>query len=551
MLHRAALLLLALALATAPARLPAANVIGVLSNFDVHNFTDEPANDFHLLLRGVSCADLLDTFTPPLWTWHCEDLPDGTVHLWWRTDFGPVPPCTLVHFGFELPGNPGLRAIAAWWTRDGRPLRPCLSFVNQRWEGSAECWVGDLVDGFPPLNRPQVVVDREFAFPPAPLPLEELTWDGTAWLPWQPGFGPESVPADPEYSTALSIPLPGAAPAVIVRYTVSGDDGAEPEARVLNQLLLGPFGQPARAFVNLDIRNRTALCVDDLHIELSGVSCEELLEFYAPPGWTVVCGSLPDGSGCQLEWTCVDGVCLPPGALLHVGFGFVDTPDWRVRGAWWTWSGVPVPPFVNFPPQTWWAEGLEVVDVVWGYAPSLVPGPVFLQREFALPGEAVPLGGLTWDQTAAFDWRPADLDWLAVPPDPQFSGLFVVPSELSDGEPALLFRYETWDSRENLQVRYTNEALLEFQAPPPPIDDLRIRRVDDAPPGTLHLRLDWSCPHPEPVLFRVWGLPEPYDPALRLPVGETIDSFFDVFVDLPGDPGTMAWYMVTVETLPF
>jgi len=551
MLRRALPWLVALALAIVPARAPAATVIGTLSNFDVHNFTDEPANDFHLLFAGMSCADLLGVYVPFPWSWQCEDLPDGTIHLWWTDELEPVPPCTMVHFGFEVPGNPPLRAIAAWWTRDGRPLRPYLSFVNQRWEGSAECWVGDLVDGYPPLNRPDVLIQRDFALSSFEIPLEQLTWDETGWLPWEPGTGLEPVPADPGFMSPLPIPVPGPVPAVLVRYPVFGDDPATPDARVLNELLLNPVGLPERSFVNLDIRNRTALCVDDLHLELRGVSCSDLLQFYVPPGWAVVCEDLPDGSGCALTWTSVDGTCLMPGDLLHVGFGFFGTPDWRVRAAWWTWHGVPIPPFVDFPPQTWWVEGFLPIDVVWGYEPSLVSGPVWLQREFALPGVVVPLPELTWVGTDPFDWLIADDGPIAVPPDPAFTNEFIVPAALTHDQPALLFRYQTWDNHENLQIRFTNEALLETLAPPPPVENLRIFRVGDTPPDLLHLRLEWEYVSPVPVVFHVWELPEPYDPDLRLPIGDTVDSFFDVFYVLPDVERFHGWFMVTVETLPF
>jgi len=518
----------------------------------VSNFTDTDANDFHVIIDSVTCADIIGTYDPPDWVFTCVDLPGGGVVVSWRSLIDIVPVYDVRHFGVEFVGNPQFRVRAAFWTLDGRVLYPWISFVNQRWEESAECWVGDLVDGYPPMVEPTVIIEREFAWADIPIPLSELTREGTAWLDWQPGMGPEPIPNDPWYESPMEIPAPPwPIGGTLVRYDVIQPDNLLPAVLFTNEVLWDPGGIMMGMLSNFDVINLTDYCVDDFHISLRGVTCADIVDYYVPMGWIVECVDHPDGGGCDITWVVEIGTCVEPGEMVHFGIGLMGVPWFQVRAAYWTWAGVPIPPFVEFVNQVWW-EGMlpfSTIDVVQGYDPIVDPTGMWMRRDFAFPeGPPIPLEELTWEDTAYLEWMPADLDWFMVPPDPSYSNEFRFEPWMTEGREALLIRYETWDNYENLQVRFTNEALISPSAPPP-INDLRIRYIGMFIPDLMHFLLEWTPSQPIEQWYTIYQMTDPYDPATALPIGWTTDSFFDVFVPVENEPGhnQMMFYYVTAD----
>ena len=540
--------------------LQAAMVTGVLSNFDVHNFTGEPANDFHMIIRGVTCENVINTMSPPGWLFACVELPDGRVVVSWSHDTDYVPHCTMAHFGVEFPGQPDFFIEAAYWTHDGRILFPWLSFVNQRWEGSAECWVGDLVDGYPPnLGMDGVVVDRDILVWPELIPLQDLTWDNLDPLPWDPGPLPEPLPVDPGFGLPLPIPTdPMETGAVLVRYPVTDATTGVLSARFTNEVVLYPgmMMPPDRMFSNFDVVNNTQFCVNDFHLSLRGLSCFEIVEFFTPPGWVATCVDHFDGGGCDLVWRAMDGSCLPPGSMIHFGYGAqtLNLSNFSIRAAYWTLNGIPLPPMVSLANQTWnWLDPLLIEDWVWGGTPVTDPIGVTVRRDWGIMPEPLPLPDLTWENLDdLIPWLPADPEPVLIPPDPGFVLPFYFEPEITSRAGALFIRYEVIDSTGDVQLRFSNEALIEPTLIPP-IEDLHISFVEEIEPGFLHFRLDWTpppVPLPQPLQYTIYAFGEAYEPATELPIGHTVDSFFDVFVEVDVsalDRNPREFYRVTAD----
>jgi hypothetical protein len=534
-----------------PAQSQAALVTGMLSNFDVQNFTEDPVNDFHILLEGANCADIVNVFTPWGWNYSCQDLPNGDVLISW-TSAGYLLPGEMMHFGIEFYGQVDYFVKYAYWTLHGRPILPWISFVNQRWQGSAECWVGDLIDGYtPPVSLDGVMVERDFALMPAALELADLMWDQTMALPWMPGMGPELIPADPEFVSFLQIDNFEMLPAILVRYPVSVPGIEEPIARFTNELIIDPMiMQPQQLFSNFDVYNYTEFCVNDFHISIDGVSCMDFAmppnNFYIPMGWDVICVDRP--GGCEVSWFSVDGSCLMPGEMLHFGLGLMGNPNVRVNAAYWTWNGIPCLPFFNFVWQNWMIDGPMVFDIVQGYNPIVDPNGVTIQRDFALLQEPLPLPELNIVGTSEIDWLPADMEVMLIPPQPEFVLPFIFDPEQTSQANALLITYAVTGSDGIEQLRFYNEALIESIAPPPPIEDLRIEFMGMPEPGLMHFRLEWTPTIMPPHLFSIYALPEPYPVRLPAPFGFSPDSFFDVFFEVDFEnPSPPIFFMVTTD----
>ncbi len=539
--------------------LQAAMVTGVLSNFDVHNFTNEDANDFHMIIRGVTCTDVINTMSPPGWLFNCTELPDGSVVVSWRHPTDYIPHCTMAHFGVEFPGQPDFFILAAYWTKDGRVLFPWLSFVNQRWEGSAECWVGDLVDGYAPgIGLDGVIIDRDFILMPEPLPLPDLMWDDLAGLMWDPGPPPEVLPLDPGLAVPLPIPvIPEETGAILVRYPVTDASTGALAARFTNELVLNPdfYLPPTRMFSNFDVFNNSGICVNDFHLSLRGITCLEVTDFYLPAGWVATCFPHPDGLGCDLIWTCIDGSCVDPGSMVHFGYG-INGPNlvnFSIRAAYWTYNGVPIPPAISFVNQTWnWQDPWMSEDLVWGGTPLTDPFGVEVRRDWGTLVDPLPLPDLTWGNLEELiPWQPADLEPLTLPPDPSYTVPYYFEPEITGQAGALFIRYEVIDSTGDVQLRFSNEALIE-PVRIPPIEDLTITYMGMPTPELAQFRLEWTpppLPLPQPIRFTIYEGPEPYEP-IDTPIGWTVDSFFDVFVevDMAVEPANRrTFYRVTAD----
>ena len=546
---------------SAPAQ--AAWITGVLSNFDVRNITVENADDFHLIIDSVSCTDIIDGYDPPDWVFSCLDLPEGGLVVSWQSLTDLVLSTETRHFGVEFEGNPQFRVRAAYWTYEGRILFPWISFVNQRWEDSMECWVDDLLDGYPRLLNLEVTIsNRDFAWSDTVIQLSDLTWETTEPLYWTTGIQWEDIPNDPEYESLLEIPSPGwPIGGTLVRYDLWKPGFIDQAAIFTNEVLWDSTGIIESMLSGFEVINFTDYCVDAFHLSLRGVITTDFAnspnDFYAPSGWSVVCADHTDGGGCDIAWTVTPGSCLEPEEYewFQLGFGLEGVPWFQVRAAWWASEGIPVSPLLEFVNQIWYESqvAFETINVLQGYdRVQEIAGMqigIFTGREFAYPeGQPIPLDMLTWEETAYLDCQLADQGTPSIPPDPEYSDAYRFEPWMTEDREALLIRYETWDSDDNMQVRFTNEALIATSAPPPP-EDLRIQFMGMAEPDVMHFRLEWTPPLPIDLRYNIIQREDFYDPAFWWQVGWTTDTFYDLFLPIEHTPWSnrLIGFHVTAE----
>jgi hypothetical protein len=189
MLRKLTFLLIAAAivLLTMPAA-HAARIIGLLSNFDVHNFTGQVCNDFELILTdttgaSLSCDDIAGYY--PGWGTEngeprggCENLDASTIIIRWEGE--NVDTCHYVHLGVQFlpPKGNNVRATEGWWTYNGTRIAG-LNMLWQMWDGTAECPVGDIVIAQPDFNPPgrasgPWIIQRRWAAINRQIPLSGL-----------------------------------------------------------------------------------------------------------------------------------------------------------------------------------------------------------------------------------------------------------------------------------------------------------------------------------------------------------------------------------------
>jgi hypothetical protein len=207
--------------------------VQMFSNFDAVNRSDICVNDFHVVLSGVSCGQLLGgsqgLFSPPGWSATCMDLPfgQGCVINWMATDGSCVLPGDMRHFGYGLWGIPNFRISAAYWTWNGVPVLPFVDVIQQTWEPTAMGGWIDRVWGFPPLVEPWgVQIRRDWAWTPTPIALPQLDWTQTQGLPWalaDPGL--QVIPPSPEFQLPFFFPMLPESASRLIRYQAVDNSG--------------------------------------------------------------------------------------------------------------------------------------------------------------------------------------------------------------------------------------------------------------------------------------------------------------------------------------
>lgn len=291
----------------------------------------------------------------------------------------PILPGETAFFGLDLAGSPDWRIVSAYWTQGGRVLFPLISWPNQRWN-VATGQFEDIVNGYQPPVNPQIILERDFVVVQEPIPLSGLTWDETVMLPWQNTGLAEWLPWEPGFSLDLSIPLQTTGNAVLVRYPA-----------------YSPSERLQASYTNqLDI-----------------------------PG------------GVEIRWFSIDGSCVLPGAFRHFGYGLNTIQEFFIVASYWTWNGIPILPFMEPVQQTWIWEGAPfVIDRVWGFPPLVEPQGVTIRRDFAFQ-PVVPLGldQLTWEESGALPWIPADPAPQWIPPD-SFFDIFLETFSRTQGPPS-------------------------------------------------------------------------------------------------------------------
>ena len=224
----------------------AQEIMGTLSNFDVHNADNRPYDDFELHILGrIDPSCILGWYkgwgTPPD-ILPGSDLGVGITVRWSNPD-DPIEHCRTEHFGLVIdPECQGPFAVCAFWSYQGKRVRE-VPVPWQFWE-SADGRVRDIIRLPEVCQLGPVLVQREFITLPEELPLEALMWDeverytaemGRRWTradeKWEMLF--------PGREIVLDIPVTEKDRAVLVRYTVRLEEDPERViTRFINEAVL-------------------------------------------------------------------------------------------------------------------------------------------------------------------------------------------------------------------------------------------------------------------------------------------------------------------------
>jgi hypothetical protein len=209
----------------------AAQVYGILSNFDLYNLTGQDVNDLDLTLTGLGLT--CDRISNYYCGWGtvggvpsggCQDLGGGRIRITWSDPTQPIPPGQFKHFGVRFKaGAPDVTAEEAIWTFNGVQVDR-IAFISQAWLGTLLCPVADILwppDSLPVVFGPPWRIERSWAWTSTIIPLNSLTQDNplVTGLSWSTPLI-ETMTGDPNIGLELwTDPLPQQG-AVVVKYSV-------------------------------------------------------------------------------------------------------------------------------------------------------------------------------------------------------------------------------------------------------------------------------------------------------------------------------------------
>lgn len=468
--------LLATAFAPVSAQPPQVQIIGSMSNFDVHQGSMPVADNFELdFIGAVGAGDFLGFYpgwgTPPRFDEIVIGGLDQGAEVMWLDRAAPIPFCSWVHFGVHV--NPALppTQVRAWWTKVIKQEQIPVPF--QWWWLSPDGFVVDWLTLSPTYPR-SVGIRRDWAISPEPLPLDQLQYDSTP-VPWVP-FD-TFILSPGQFNDALRIPMEPGIRGYLVRYAVIDLQTGSEVTRFVTEMALQPDRSIGPVFVNFDLHQWNPNAVyDNVELDLFGDWLDPYVvwDWYAReqgpgiPAWGVpplvrafpagMFPQMPQRSGVEVTWvdkfepfrychTYHFGLTLDPRAMGPLPF------DWTWVQAYWT-NVVKMP--VPVPWQFWQPlPGMAVRDIIL-YGGDEV-GPVLVERQWVTLAEPIPLEALTWPEVDLLPWVPVPTDPIVMLPG-QVAELNV-PVGTSDR--AALVRYTVRETSGELSTRVINQAVLD------------------------------------------------------------------------------------------
>ncbi len=252
------LLLLFLPITFAGHEAGAAWIRGISSNFDLHNFTQEPVNDLELTLGGIAATDIVKLYAGAAARGWIPDVRqgEGEITITWKApDRSFLKPCEWLHLGLSLrAGAPDVTYASATWTADGKPVGT-VAFVWQNWVGYADSSVGDIIIPpivFPPIPGTQtpdtLVVERRWAASNMVIPLNNLTRADpmVVELKWSEKTQTDELTPKSKPSEMTIPPSDREVSAIVVQYTVTPGSSDRPTAVFTNEahIVHDPGPQP-------------------------------------------------------------------------------------------------------------------------------------------------------------------------------------------------------------------------------------------------------------------------------------------------------------------
>jgi len=476
-------------------------IVGALSNFDVHQGCFESADNFELDFFGPIDPEDFDGFFPG---WGApprfDDIKVGGADLGaevlWLDRAGAVPFCQWRHFGIMAdPALPPM-GVQAYWTRIKKVVQFPVPF--QWWVLEGDVMI-DVVAFSPTFDQGPVRILREWAVSPAPIPLEQLQFETTpvAWT-----FGDEFV-MSPGDMRELMIPMPPMFQAALVRYSVVLLETGGVVTRFVTEAVRPPLGPVIESvLVNFDLHNTIpGAAFDNVELDFFGEWLDPSMVRWwydvedAPgviPAWGVdplirlfPAGFFP-GLPAGMEVTWLDK--FDPFEFcetFHFGLEFAPSvmpAPWifpSVQAYWTQIDTCQVP----VPWQFWQPlPGGPIEDIIL-LSDTWTGGPAEIDRQVATLPFEIPLPDLTWDGTEDLPWMPVAGDPIVL--DPGGEARVAIP--LGEGDQAALVRYTVRPlAAQEVETRFVNEALV-------------IPYVSDAREGAPELwgtRLEQNAPNP-------------------------------------------------------
>ncbi len=339
--------------------------------------------------------------------------------------------------------------------------------------GGVVIGVEDIIFFDPPeMPDDEVALVREYAvlyIGEGPIPLEDLTWDGTQSLLWEPVDDPAKpyiLPLNSE--VRLFIPTNENVSAVLVRYTVAwASTPTMIEAHFVNEAILESKSPQVivGSLSNFDVHNDYPEPIDNFELELYGnIEPSDILYVYDPPGgpyrWNTSFGTVWYGG-----WGAPPLITVIPGGIK---IEWID-PDHPVPYCEWIHFGVALNlekkvKIIPAPVQFWNQFLGGVTDIIIFDPPGIIE-PCAIVRDYVVLDYDIPLDELTWEATMTLPWIPID--------DPANPYILDVNETVeydiytTENDSAVLVRYTVaWESTQDvIEAHFVNEAILESKSP--------------------------------------------------------------------------------------
>jgi len=206
---------------------------------------------------------------------------------------------------------------------------------------------------------------------------------------------------------------------------------------------------------NFDLKNFTSQNVNDLHIQMSGITCSDITGYYGGWGYPPTCADI--SGGVIITWQ--NYISIPPGEWKHYGVRLRSgAPQHHVMSYQWTVDGnvVGTLPVV----EQGWKDTTQGRIRVTVRRPSgsiiSSPSPVYVQRKYVHSSVVVPLDSLNPGNSMieSLGWTLVDANPIPLPPGDSL--VFEIQSLL--GDTAILLRYTVKDSLSSPISEYVNEV---------------------------------------------------------------------------------------------
>ncbi|MFC2105791.1 hypothetical protein ACFLS0_03470 [Candidatus Bipolaricaulota bacterium] len=301
-------------------------IVGSLSNFDLHNINYLAFDDLELLVFGPIDPECVTGYYAGANSWGTpaqrEKIPGG-IRIRWSNPQDPILYSETRHFGISLdPDCSTSIRVEAYWSVGGRPIQ-AIPVPWQIWQ-IQDGGVADIIEISEGGFIGDVTVQRWAATIPRALELDELNWELVDDL--VPSLGRKWALVDrlpvrivPGQPLVLEIPVAGQDQAVLVRYEVSLDGIVV--SRFINEAILSSFGASTSPPVSETATATSRMSSSEVVLSRSSLShCVDFED--AAPAATYLVGDTLVDSGVEIRFEPFEWYS---GVLTSAGVGMIDS----------------------------------------------------------------------------------------------------------------------------------------------------------------------------------------------------------------------------------